>query len=118
MAGTPKESRRDNSQFSLPIFRHKFWSHPSATESLIFSGWADPCKDQDHILDINFLRNIVGYVADCDKAGMAPSLFQIMLFYHDASSMWTPEFLNWMPLWMMKKIHYVAAYWIAAGLLG
>jgi hypothetical protein len=49
---------------------------------------------------------------------MAPSLFQIMLFYHDASSMWTPEFLNWMPLWMMKKIHYVASYWIAAGLLG
>lgn len=97
---------------------HRFWSAASATESLAFHGWADPCKDVDHILDINFLRNIVGYVADCEKAGLSPSVFQIILFYHDASSLWTPPILNWMPLWLINLLHHVAAYWIAAGLLG
>ncbi|KAK6210533.1 hypothetical protein LQW54_006141 [Pestalotiopsis sp. IQ-011] len=98
--------------------RHRFWSPPSSTESLVFHGWADPCKDVDHILDINFLRNIVGYVADCDKAGISPSIFQIILFYQDASSLWTPSALNWMPLWIISMIHYVAAYGIAMTLLG
>ncbi|KAK7738602.1 hypothetical protein SLS62_011371 [Diatrype stigma] len=98
--------------------RHRFWSPTSSTESLVFHGWADPCKDVDHILDINFLRNIVSYVADCDKAGLSPSIFQIILFYHDASSLWTPSALNWMPASIINVIHYVAAYWIAMRLLG
>jgi hypothetical protein len=97
---------------------HRFWSHPSATESLIFHGWADPCKDQDHILDANMLRNVVGYFADCHEAGLAPSAFQLILFYDNASSLLTPPGLNWMPLWLLIIVHYVLANWIAAGLLG
>ncbi|RYP12908.1 hypothetical protein DL765_007124 [Monosporascus sp. GIB2] len=97
--------------------RHRFWSHKSATESLVFSAWADPCKDRDHILDLNFLRNIVGYLADCDKAGLKPSPFQLILFFDNASSLLCPPFLNWMPVWLLTWVHHGLA-WIAESLLG
>ncbi|ORY71070.1 uncharacterized protein BCR38DRAFT_415851 [Pseudomassariella vexata] len=98
--------------------RHRFWSHQSAKESLVFRAWADPCKDIDHILDVNFLRNIAGYLADCHAAGLAPSMFQLMLFYYDASSLLCPPFLDWMPLWLLTFVHYVLAVWIGAKFLG
>ncbi|GAP88224.1 hypothetical protein SAMD00023353_3000140 [Rosellinia necatrix] len=98
--------------------RHRFWSHPSAEESLVFRAWADPCKDVDHILDINFLRNIAGYLADCHATGLSPSMFQLMLFYHDASSLLCPPFIDWMPLPLLRFVHYVLAVGIGAWLLG
>lgn len=101
----------------LRTFSHRFWSHKSATESLVFAAWADPCKDKDHILDLNMLRNCVGYLADCDKAGLKPSIFQMILFFDDASSLLCPPFLNWMPAWLLTWVHHGLA-WIAQSLLG
>lgn len=72
----------------------------------------------DNILDINFLHNIVGYVVDCEKAGLKLSFFQLLLFYDDASSLLTPPFLNWVPLWLLTWLHHMLAFWIAKGLLG
>lgn len=100
------------------FYSHRFWSHPSATEDLIFHGWADPCKDEDHILDVNFLRNLTGYLADCHEAKLQPSVFQLILFLDHASSVLTPPFLNWVPRWILLGIHRLLAKWIAAGLLG
>ncbi|KAI1497645.1 hypothetical protein F5X99DRAFT_358248 [Biscogniauxia marginata] len=97
--------------------RHRFWCHKSATESLVFSAWADPCKDRDHILDLNLLRNLVGYLADCDRAGLEPSPFQLILFFDDASSLLCPPFLNWMPIWLLTLVHHGLAC-IAESLLG
>ncbi|KAI1338692.1 hypothetical protein F5Y15DRAFT_416916 [Xylariaceae sp. FL0016] len=116
-----KEQRvtKDDGILRIPAgCRHRFWSYPSATESLVFYAWPDPCKDVDNILDINFLRNAVGYLSDCEKQGLQPSLFQVILFYHDASSLWTPPFLNWVPVPLINVMHYVLAYWVAAGILG
>lgn len=84
----------------------------------MFYAWPDPCKDVDNILDVNFLRNAVGYLSDCEREGVKPSLFQLILFYQDASSMWTPEFLSWVPNSILSGLHYVLANWVAARLLG
>lgn len=97
--------------------RHRFWCHGSASENLVFAAWADPCKDRDHILDVNFLRNIVGYLADCEKTGLKPSPFQLMLFFNNASSLLSPEFCDWMPIRLLIWIH-IAVAWIAETVLG
>ncbi|KAL8942499.1 MAG: hypothetical protein Q9216_001643 [Gyalolechia sp. 2 TL-2023] len=97
--------------------RHRFWSHRTASENLVFSAWADPCKDVDHIIDVNFLRNAVGYLADCEKNGLQPSLLQLILFFHNASSLVSPEICNWMPIWLLVWIH-IAGAWIAETVLG
>ncbi|KAI1192843.1 hypothetical protein F5X97DRAFT_339692 [Nemania serpens] len=95
--------------------RHRFWCHQSSTESLVFHGWIDP-QGKSFVLDKNFLRHLQGYTADCDKAGLKPSIFQIMLFSHHASTVLSPPF--WVPLWLLKSAHYVLANLIARGLLG
>ncbi|KAI0154649.1 fungal-specific transcription factor domain-containing protein [Xylariaceae sp. FL1272] len=95
--------------------RHRFWSHASATESLVFRGWTDP-QVADHILDENFLRNFQGYLADCHREGLQPSPFQLVLFAYEASTVVTPPF--WVPLWFLQAAHYVLANWIAASVLG
>jgi hypothetical protein len=80
---------------------HRFWSHKSASENLVFSAWADPCKDRDFIIDVNFLHNAVGYLADCEKNGLQPSIFQLILFFHNASSLVSLEGCDWMPIWLL-----------------
>jgi hypothetical protein len=94
--------------------RHRFWS-ASETESLVFHGWADP-QDKDNILDENFLRNLQGYMADCHKANLKPSVFQLALFSYEASTLATPPF--WVPMPLLIAVNYMLAYWIGAGLLG
>ncbi|KAI0547910.1 hypothetical protein F4679DRAFT_552545, partial [Xylaria curta] len=95
--------------------RHRFWCHESSTESLVFHGWIDP-QDKQFILDKNYLRHIQGYTADCDRVGLKPSIFQIILFSYHASTLLSPPFF--VPLWILFAVHYVLANWIAQGLLG
>ncbi|KAI5918412.1 hypothetical protein F4810DRAFT_725716 [Camillea tinctor] len=94
--------------------RHRFWS-ASPTESLVFHGWANP-QDKQNILDENFLRNLQGYMADCHREGLKPSIFQLALFSYEASTLGTPPF--WVPMSILIAVNHVLAYWIAAGLLG
>ena len=77
----------------------------------------EPCKDNDYILDVNFLRHLSGYVNDCLKAGLKPSVFPLILFCENASSPLCPPFLNWMPVWLLIRIHYALA-WFAEYVLG
>jgi hypothetical protein len=95
--------------------RHRFWAHASTEEDVVFKVWAEP-QDLDHSFDENFLRNFVGYLRDCQKANISPSIFQIILFGYNSATVTSPPF--WMPIWVLKAVHYVLAYWIAAGLLG
>ncbi|KAK1950780.1 hypothetical protein LY78DRAFT_732341 [Colletotrichum sublineola] len=109
---------KDDGIFHIPAgTRHRFWSHKSATEDLVFSVWLDPCKDSDYILDVNFLRNLSGYIDDCLKAGVKPSVLQIILFTEHASSLLCPPFLNWMPVWLLIPVHRGIA-WFAEIVLG
>lgn len=62
------------------------------------------------------MRNISGYTRDCEKSGIAPSLFQILLFLYHGDMVITPPF--WMPIWLLVVLHHVLAYWVGAGLLG
>lgn len=68
------------------------------------------------MLDKNALRNIQGYFADCHRANMKPSVFQMILFAYSSSTVLTPPF--WVPRWLLIVTHHVLAYWIAQGLLG
>jgi hypothetical protein len=94
---------------------HRFWAHESGNEDLIFHVWAEP-QDIDHSFDQNFLRNFQGYLADCERAGLQPSFFQIVLTLYEAATILTPSF--WVPLWLLKAVHYFIAYGIAKFLLG
>jgi len=51
------------------------------------------------------MRNLSGYLDDCLKSGMKPSLLQVILFGEDASTLLCPPFLNWMPVWLMVPVH-------------
>ncbi|KAH7323180.1 hypothetical protein B0I35DRAFT_194131 [Stachybotrys elegans] len=116
-----KEHKLTKGDGPLVIYRnsrHRFWSHPSSTESLIFRGRADPCKDEDNILDLNFLRNLTGYIADALDAGLQPSGFQLILFAHEATTLMCPPFLNWMPIWLLKRVHFFLAVCVAETILG
>ncbi|KAK6221164.1 hypothetical protein QIS74_04893 [Colletotrichum tabaci] len=109
---------KDDGDFYIPAgTRHRFWAHKSGTENLVFTVWLDPCKDVDFLLDVNFLRNLSGYVDDCLKAGIKPSVFQIILFTENATSLLCPPFLNWMPTWFLVWAHCGLA-WIAETVLG
>ncbi|ETS80417.1 hypothetical protein PFICI_07946 [Pestalotiopsis fici W106-1] len=109
---------KDDGIFHIPRgTRHRFWSHKTATEDLVFSIWLDPCTSEEHILDVNFLRNLSGYVNDCVKSGLKPSVLQIILMTEHASSLLCPPFLNWMPTPMLFWAHRACA-WYAQSILG
>lgn len=94
---------------------HKFWSHPSSQEDLVFKVWAEP-QGLDNSFDEKFIRNLIGYQRDCKIAKMAPSVFQLMLICYDCATLATPPF--WTPLCLLSSVQYVLAYWIGGRLLG
>ncbi|PYH46716.1 cupin domain-containing protein [Aspergillus saccharolyticus JOP 1030-1] len=95
--------------------RHRFFVHATSQEDVIFRVWADP-QDLDHSFDENFLRNFVGYLRDCQRQGIAPSPFQIILFGMNSATV--PCLPFWVPIWILRAVAYVLAYWVAEGLLG
>ncbi|KAL6855661.1 hypothetical protein J3F83DRAFT_718576 [Trichoderma novae-zelandiae] len=94
---------------------HKFWSHPSNQEDLVFKVWAEP-QGLDNSFDERFIRNLIGYQRDCRIAQLAPSVFQLMLICYDCATLATPPF--WMPLWLLGSVQYILAYWVGGYLLG
>ncbi|CAN8106531.1 unnamed protein product [Discula destructiva] len=109
---------KDDGVFKIPSGkRHRFWCHKTSTEDLVFTAWPDPCKDRDHILDLNWLRNIAGYLGDCEQANLDPSPFQLILFFENASSVLCPPFLEWMPVWLLTWVHHGLA-WVGESVLG
>lgn len=62
------------------------------------------------------MRNFTGYLRDCERHKIAPSIFQILLFLYHGDMVLTPPF--WMPVWLLVLLHHFLAYWVGAGLLG
>ncbi|KAK2609449.1 hypothetical protein N8I77_002946 [Diaporthe amygdali] len=107
---------KDDGRISVPSgARHTFWAHASSKEDLIFTVWVEP-QGLDHGFDEAFMRNFSGYLKDCEKSKVAPSLFQILLFLYHSDIVLTPPF--WTPIWLLVVLHHVLAYWVGAGLLG
>jgi hypothetical protein len=116
------------------LSRHAFFPHPSSGEDLVFNVWVTPetgsvclpshstkfpsrqVKEIDAGLDENFLRNFSTYLMDCEREGLAPSLFQLLVFLWHADVVLTPPF--WLPLVFLKALHYVLAYLVGELLLG
>ncbi|KAL7898969.1 hypothetical protein HDV63DRAFT_379274 [Trichoderma sp. SZMC 28014] len=114
--GKEIRATKDDGIIEVPAgTRHKFWSHASNTEDLVFKVWAEP-QGLDNSFDERFIRNLIGYQADCYRAKMAPSVFQLALISYDCATLATPPF--WMPLWLLASVQYVLAYWVGGYLLG
>lgn len=96
-------------------YRHTFWAHQTTTEDLVFTVWVEP-QDLDHGFDESFMRNFSGYMRDCEESKVAPSIFQILLFLYDSDVVLTPPF--WLPIWFLKGMHHVIAYWVGVYVLG
>lgn len=98
---------------------HRFWADPSINstqEDLVFKVWADP-QDVDHGFDENYLRNAIGYLRDCVKQGIQPSIFQMALFGWSSDTLFVcPPFPA--PLWILKLAQYVAGNVVGYHLLG
>lgn len=60
------------------------------------------------------MRNLVGYLTDCEDAKMKPSPFQLMLFLYSHDIVLSLP----LPLFLIKILHHVGGYWIGQGLLG
>ncbi|KAK7954817.1 hypothetical protein PG988_015511 [Apiospora saccharicola] len=95
--------------------RHRFWAHPSNQGDLVFRVHADPHETQ-HGFDENYIRHYLGYLRDCEREKLAPSLCQLALFACWFTTVLTPPF--WVPLWILKLVHHVLGYWIGKTLLG
>ncbi|PTB63073.1 hypothetical protein BBK36DRAFT_1182743 [Trichoderma citrinoviride] len=114
--GKEIRATKDDGVIEVPAgTRHKFWSHPSNQEDLVFKVWAEP-QGLDNSFDERFIRNLIGYQRDCQIAKLAPSVFQLMLICYDCATLATPPF--WMPLWLLGSIQYILAYWVGGYLLG
>ncbi|KAI1198788.1 hypothetical protein F5X97DRAFT_333103 [Nemania serpens] len=98
-----------------PGTRHRFWAHPDNEDDVVFTVRARP-YDEEHGFTENYLRNAIGYLRDCERENLAPSVFQLALFGCLSDTVLTPPF--WTPLWLLKMVHYALAYLIAKPLLG
>ncbi|KAL7931837.1 hypothetical protein V8C35DRAFT_329204 [Trichoderma chlorosporum] len=114
--GQEIRATKDDGVIEVPAgTRHKFWSHPSNKEDLVFKVWAEP-QGLDNSFDEKFIRNLIGYQRDCKMANMTPSVFQILLICYDCATLAAPPF--WVPLWLLGAVQYVLAYGIGGYLLG
>ena len=67
----------------IPIgLRHTFKTDPDCQETVIFQITADP--EEENGMSERFFRNIYAYIDDCDKAKVAPSLVQLLMFLDSA----------------------------------
>ncbi|KIV78420.1 hypothetical protein PV11_10140 [Exophiala sideris] len=61
---------------------HKF-ENASKTQDLVIDVQLDP---EDYEREQKFFRNFFGYLDDCRKLKVAPSLFQLLVFLHEADT--------------------------------
>ncbi|KAM0751858.1 hypothetical protein T439DRAFT_325048 [Meredithblackwellia eburnea MCA 4105] len=90
---------------------HRFWSDEREGNMLVRMRVSPEDKKG---FDEAFYRNCWGYLNDCDKHKVAPSLFQLVLMLYD----WDMVLALPLPLPINKALHYIFAYWIGEKLLG
>ncbi|KAL8308836.1 hypothetical protein RB601_004269 [Gaeumannomyces tritici] len=114
--GTQHRLTRESGRVTVPRgARHRFWVHPDSQEDLVFRFDTDP-QDVDNIFDERYLKNSLGYIADCGREGLVPSFPQLLLMNIDHGTVFTPPF--WLPIWMLVAFHHVVGYWIGGRILG
>jgi len=74
-------------------------------------------QDVDRGFDENYLRNILGYLRDCQQQNIDVSIFQMALLGWSSDTLFIcPPF--WVPLWFLKLTQYVTGHVIGHRLLG
>ena len=67
--------------------------------------------------DENYLRNILGYLRDCQQQGIDVSVFQMALLGWSSDTLFIcPPY--YVPLWALKLTQYVLGHLIGGILLG
>ncbi|KAJ4304907.1 hypothetical protein N0V90_000435 [Kalmusia sp. IMI 367209] len=99
-----------------PGTRHRFWAHSSIEEDLVFKVWTMP-QDLDLGFDENYLRNILGYLRDCQQQEIDVSVFQMALLGWSSDTLFIcPPF--YVPLWILKPYQYILGHFIGGFMLG
>ena len=92
---------------------HRFWPEEGGgqTGNLIIKVRVDKYPGG---FDERFMRNMLSYIADCEKANTSPSLFQIILFgyAHDICLAFP------LPRAILQPLHWFLGYVVASRLLG
>jgi len=87
---------------------HRF-ENGSQTENLVLDVQLDP---EDNEAEQRFFRNFFGYLDDCNKSNAAPSIFQLMVFLHQADTPLALPLPNeWLGLWVSRALLIVVAFW-------
>ncbi|KAH8900552.1 alpha/beta-hydrolase, partial [Thozetella sp. PMI_491] len=102
---------------------------PGATSSASvlagnFHRFENATQSEDLVVDIHltpesyeneqrFFRNFFGYLDDCRTAGVAPSLFQLLVFLESADTpVAIPMPFNWLALLASRWFTTLGAYWV------
>ena len=105
LSATPGES----ATASIEPGRYHRFENASKTENLELTIHLAP---ESYEAEVRFFRNFFGYLDDCKKAKMSPSLFQLLVFLHDAD---TPLALALPTEWLGRLVSRVfliaAATW-------
>ncbi|KAG9496325.1 hypothetical protein J7337_012911 [Fusarium musae] len=94
---------------------HRFWAEGPVKEDLVFRVWAEP-QNLDRGFDEAFLRNYLGYLRDCADQNIQPSVFQLALLGWSGDTLLTPPW--WVPLWMLRLLHFIVAHLVGRLFLG
>jgi hypothetical protein len=74
-------------------------------------------QDVEHGFDENYLRNILGYLRDCQQQNINVSIFQMALLGWSSDTLFIcPPF--WVPLWILKVAQFTVGHVIGKLLLG
>jgi hypothetical protein len=74
-------------------------------------------QDVEYGFDENYLRNILGYLRDCQQQKIDVSIFQMALLGWSSDTLFIcPAF--WVPLWILKLAQFVLGHVIGSYILG
>ena len=87
---------------------HRF-ENASKIDDLVIDVQLDP---EDYANEQRFFRNFFGYLDDCKKNKVAPSLFQLLVFLHSADTPLALPLPNeWLGVWVSRVFLIGVAFW-------
>jgi mannose-6-phosphate isomerase-like protein (cupin superfamily) len=96
-------------QASIPAGQYHRFENASKTEDLVLDIHLTPESYED---EMKFFRNFFGYLDDCKKAKVEPSLFQLLVFLHSADTpLALPLPTEWLGRWVSRVVLIVIAFW-------
>ncbi|PVH83253.1 hypothetical protein DL98DRAFT_513174 [Cadophora sp. DSE1049] len=94
---------------TIPAGRYHRFENASETEELVLDIHLTP---ESYENEQRFFRNFFGYLDDCKKAKVEPSLFQLLVFLHSADTpLALPLPIEWLGKIVSRIFLIVVAFW-------